>query len=104
MSGNKVNALDVKILDREFRVACPADEQAELLEAAAYLDKKMCDIRDAGKIVSVEKIAIMAALNIAHEFLGTRLGSGVDMGEYKRRMLAMQATIDEALADQEKLF
>lgn len=104
MSGNKVNALDVKILDREFRVACPDDEKAELLEAVEYLDKKMREIRDAGKIASVERIAIMAALNIAHEFLGTRLGSGVDMGDYKRRMQAMQATIDEALADQDKLF
>ncbi len=104
MSGNKVHALDVKILDREFRVACPEDEKAELLEAAAYLDKKMGEIRDAGKIASVERIAIMAALNIAHEFLSTRLGSGVDMGEYKRRMQTMQATIDAALADQDKLF
>lgn len=104
MSAKKTDALDVKILDREFRVACPEDEKAELLEAVAYLDKKMRDIRDTGKIASVERIAVMAALNIAHEFLTTRLGSGVDMSEYKRRMQAMQTTIDEALADQDKLF
>jgi cell division protein ZapA len=104
MSAKKVNALDVKILDREFRVACPDDEKAELLEAVAYLDKKMSEIRDAGKIASVERIAIMAALNITHEFLTTRLGGGVDMGDYKRRMQSMQTTIDEALADQDKLF
>lgn len=104
MSGKKVHALDVKILDREFRVACPEDEKAELLEAAVYLDKKMSEIRDTGKIASVEKIAIMAALNITHEFLTTRLGGGVDMGDYKRRMQSMQAAIDEALADQDKLF
>jgi cell division protein ZapA len=104
MSSKKVNALDVKILDREFRVACPDDEKAELLEAVAYLDKKMCEIRDAGKIVSIERIAVMAALNITHEFLTTKLGGGFDMGDYKRRMQAMQATVDEALADQDKLF
>lgn len=104
MSGKKVNALDVKILDREFRVACPDDEKAELLQAVEYLDKKMREIQDAGKIASVERIAIMAALNISHEFLTTRLGSGIDMGDYKRRMQTMQATIDEALADQNKLF
>ncbi|TAJ76715.1 MAG: cell division protein ZapA [Gallionellaceae bacterium] len=104
MSGNKSHALDVKILDREFRVSCPEDEKAELLDAAAYLDKKMSEIRDKGKIASVEKIAIMAALNITHEFLTTRLGGGVDMGDYKRRMQTMQAAIDEALADQDKLF
>jgi len=104
MSAENVNALDVTILDREFRVACPDDEKANLLQAVEYLDKKMCEIRDAGKIVSAERIAVMAALNITHEFLSTRLGGGVDMGEYKRRMQAMQATIDEALADQDKLF
>jgi cell division protein ZapA len=104
MSAKKSNALDVHILDREFRVACPDDEKAELLEAVAYLDKKMREIRDAGKVASTERIAIMAALNIAHELLTTKLGGSFDMGDYKRRMESMQATIDEALADQNKLF
>jgi cell division protein ZapA len=104
MSAKKSNALDVTILDREFRVACPDDEKAELLEAVGYLDKKMREIRDAGKIASTERIAIMAALNIAHELLTTKLGGGFDMGDYKRRMQSMQATVDEALADQNKLF
>ncbi len=104
MSVKKSNALDVLILDREFRVACPDDEKAELLEAVGYLDKKMREIRDAGKIASTERIAIMAALNIAHELLTTKLGGGFDMGDYKRRMQSMQTTIDEALADQNKLF
>jgi cell division protein ZapA len=104
MSAKISNALDVKILDREFRVACPDEEKAELLEAVGYLDKKMREIRDAGKIASTERIAIMAALNIAHELLNTKLGGSFDMGDYKRRMESMQATIDEALADQNKLF
>jgi cell division protein ZapA len=104
MSSKKANALDVKILDRDFRVACSDDEKPELLEAVAYLDKKMRSISDAGKVVSIEKIAVMAALNIAHEFLATKLGGGIDMGDYKRKMQSMQATIDEALADQNKLF
>jgi cell division protein ZapA len=104
MSAKKSNALDVQILDREFRVACPDDEKAELLESVAYLDKKMREIRDTGKIASTERIAIMAALNITHELLTTKLGGGFDMGDYKRRMQSMQATIEEALADQDKLF
>ena len=104
MSVKKSNALDVQILDREFRVACPDDEKVELLEAVGYLDKKMREIRDTGKIASTERIAIMAALNITHELLTTKLGGGFDMGEYKRRMQSMQTTIDEALADQNKLF
>jgi cell division protein ZapA len=101
---DKVNALDVTILDREFRIACPDDERAELIEAVAYLDKKMREIHDLGKVVTVERIAIMAALNIAHELLTTRLGSGFDMGDFKRRINSMQATIDATLAEQDELF
>ena len=104
MSSPKISSLDVTILDREFRVACPDDERTELLDAVAYLDKKMREIRDAGKIASVERIAIMAALNIAHELLTTRVGGGFDLAELKRRMQAMQATIDASLVDQDELF
>lgn len=104
MSDDKTSSLNVKILDREFRVACPADERAELEDAVAYLDRKMREIRDTGKIVSVERIAIMAALNIAHELLTTRVGGGFDVAEFKRRMQAMQATMDAAMVDQDELF
>ena len=104
MSDQKIQMLDVSILDREFRIACPEDERTQLLEAVAYLDKRMREIHDQGKIVTVERIAIMAALNMAHELLTTRVGGGFDMGELKRRMNAMQETIDKALEDQDKLF
>ncbi len=103
MSGN-VKTLDVTILDRDFRIACPEDERAELLDAVAYLDKKMREIRDLGKVATVERIAIMAALNLAHELLTTRLGAGFDMAEFKRRMGSMQATIAVTLAEQDELF
>lgn len=96
--------LDVSIMGREFRVACPEEEQQELLASVDYLDKKMREIRDAGKITSVERIAIMAALNIAHELLTMRLGGGFDMADFKRRMNSMQASIDTVLADQDELF
>ncbi|HEU0188294.1 MAG TPA: cell division protein ZapA [Gallionellaceae bacterium] len=101
---DKANTLDVSILDREFRVACPDEERAELLDAVDYLDRKMREIRDAGKITSVERIAIMAALNIAHELLTMRLGSGFDMADFKRRITSMQASIDAVLAEQDELF
>lgn len=104
MNGEKIQTLDVNILDREFRVACQEDERAELMEAVAYLDRKMREIREAGKIASVERIAIMAALNISHELLTTRLGNGFDMGEFKRRIGAMQANIEKTLAEQDELF
>ena len=104
MKSSSVKTLDVTILDREFRVACPEDERAELLDAVTYLDKKMREIRDVGKVATAERIAIMSALNIAHELLTTRLGSGFDMNEFKRRIDSMQATIDATLAEQDELF
>ena len=100
----KIKTLEVKILDRELRIACPDEEREELLDAVAYLDKRMREIRDTGKIVSVERIAMMAALNIAHELLTTRVGRGVDLADFKRRMGSMQAAIDQALAEQDSLF
>lgn len=101
---NNTQTLEIKLLDRELRVACPEEERSELLEAVAYLDKRMRDIRDAGKIASVERIALMAALNITHELLGMKVGRGIDLADFKRRMNSMEAAIDEALADQDSLF
>jgi cell division protein ZapA len=101
---NTTKTLEIKLLDRELRVACPEEERSELLEAVAFLDKRMREIRDAGKIASVERIALMAALNITHELLGMKVGRGIDLADFKRRMASMQAAIDEALAEQDSLF
>lgn len=97
-------AIDVTIMGREFRVACPDEERQGLLDAVAYLDRKMREIKDAGKVVGVDRIAIMAALNIAHELLTLRVGGGFDMGEFKRRINQIQETIDNAMAEQNELF
>ncbi|MGZ8256867.1 MAG: cell division protein ZapA [Gallionella sp.] len=99
-----IKTLDIKLLDREIRVACPEEERGELLDAVAYLDNKMREIRDAGKIASVERIALMAALNITHELLKTKLGRGLDLADFTRRINTMQAAIDTALAEQDTLF
>ena len=96
--------LQITIMGREFRVACPEDEQAGLLEAVDYLNKKMLEIRDAGKVIGLERIAIMAALNIAHEYLSTSVGGSFDMAEMKRRMNRMESVIDQAMSEQAKLF
>ena len=96
--------LQISIMGREFRVACPEDEQEGLLEAVEYLNKKMHEIRDNGKVVGLERIAIMAALNIAHELLSIKVGGGFDLAEVKRRMNHMETILDQALFDQSKLF
>ena len=100
----KGGGLDVNIMGREFRIACSEEEQQDLLKAIEYLNNKMQEIRDAGKVIGVERIAIMAALNIAHEFLSTRVEGGFDVGEFKRRIFQMQATIDQAINGQDELF
>lgn len=61
--------IKVQILGKEYPVSCPQDEQHELLLAARYLDDKTREIRDTGRIIGTERIAVMAALNIAHELL-----------------------------------
>jgi cell division protein ZapA len=96
--------INVTIMGREFRVACPDDEREELLQSVSYLDKKMREIRDSGKVIGSERVAIMAALNITHELLTTRIRGGFDMGEFKRRIDRMQESLDTAMPEQDKLF
>jgi cell division protein ZapA len=96
--------IEVTVLERTLRIACKEEERQDLLKAVRYLDAKMREIRDSGKVIGGERIAILAALNIAHELLSTKLGSGFDMGEFKRRMRGMAAAIDEAMSAQEDLF
>jgi cell division protein ZapA len=63
------NTLTVRILDKDYQVACPAEQEAELVVSAKYLDKQMRGIRNSGKVIGLERIAVMAALNISYELL-----------------------------------
>jgi cell division protein ZapA len=88
-------------------VGCPEGQERELLASVDYLNKKMKEVRDTGKVVGNERIAIMAALNIAHEHVSNqgKSPSGGDNAAIRRRISAMQETLDSALAaDQENLF
>ena len=96
--------LEINVMGREFRVACPENEEQGLLLAVDYLNQKMAEIRDHGKIVGLERIAIMAALNIAHELLSTKIGGGFDIADLKRRMHHMETLLDQVIHDQSELF
>lgn len=102
--------LTISLLGREFRVACPEGEEARLMAAVDHLNRKLKEVRDTGKVTGNERIAIMAALNIAHELVsnsgkGNTGGAPFDASAYKRRILAMQETVEAALsADQDNLF
>jgi cell division protein ZapA len=100
-------AIAISLMGREFRVGCPEGEEKQLMASVDYLNRKLKEVRDTGKVVGNERIAIMAALNIAHEYMSNS-GKGSAGGSdpaFKRRILAMQETLDTALAaDQDNLF
>jgi len=75
-----VEPVKVTILDKEYLIACPDDEKAELMQSAAYLNRRMKEVRDSGKVVGGDRIAVMVALNITHEMLQSR-DSGKDLLE-----------------------
>ncbi len=100
-------SLDVSIMGREFRVACPDDEKAGLMQAVSYLDRKMREIRDSGKIVGLERIAIMAAINITHELLNANpsgIAAETENAENVARLNRLNSLLDQALAQQDNLF
>ncbi|MEO7742689.1 MAG: cell division protein ZapA [Usitatibacter sp.] len=100
--------MSISLLGREFRVGCPEGEEKQLLASVDYLNRKLKEVRDTGKVSGNERIAIMAALNIAHELMsneGKGSAHSFDASAYRRRIVAMQETVDSALsADQENLF
>ncbi|MET4025566.1 cell division protein ZapA [Marinobacter sp. MBR-99] len=87
--------VEVRILDKEYLVACPQEEQEALLRAARHLDAKMREIRSSGKVFGTERIAVMAALNITHELLERDTMSHATSTLLK----AMDSRLDEALGE-----
>ncbi len=97
---SKNNTVTVTILDKEYQVACPEEQEADLVASAKYLDKQMRSIRETGKVIGLERIAVMAALNISYELLhatgdGERVGLPLAGGEQPLRDLNRK--VDEAL-------
>jgi cell division protein ZapA len=95
--------IDVKILDRDYRLAVPAEEKAQLIDAVRVVDEKMRAIRDAGRVAGVDRIAVMAALQLAHELLGAATDSATS-AEASRRIRRMTDELDAEIKRQESLF
>ena len=100
--------IDVTIMGQPYRLACKEGEQRTLEEAVAFLDGKMCALRDSGKVRGNDRIAVMAALSVAAEFLSVKAPQGPlsDMSilEVKQKIDAMHTVLDSALTPQENLF
>ena len=92
------NAVKIMILDKEYRVSCPDDEKEALEASVKHLSKKMSEIRDGGKVVGIDRIAVMAGLNLAHEAIksGTAINSTEDLTSTRLREL--NTRIEDALA------
>ncbi|MDR3212714.1 MAG: cell division protein ZapA [Azoarcus sp.] len=103
MKGQDAEALDISLLGKEYHVSCPAREQESLLESVAYLDQRLGETAKKTH-AGGETLAVMTALNIAHEFLQLLHGRGFDLPSLKRRIGHMQTRIESMLAQQEKLF
>lgn len=93
----KADPMRIQILGKEYLVACPDDEREALFASAEYLSEKMKEIRDNGKVVGADRIAVMAALNMAHELLGHRTSKDDYQFDVSKRIRALQDKIDVAL-------
>lgn len=88
----------VEILDKPYQVACPPEQEQALLAAARHLDQQMRDIRAAGKVIGLERVAIMTALNLSYEVLSLRDGKPASVAnEQESRIKTLNSQLDEAL-------
>jgi cell division protein ZapA len=99
--------ISVRILDRDYRLAVPSEGKEQLIEAARAVDERMCALRDSGRVVGTDRIAVMAALQLANELVGLRASGGGDAvasPEAVRRIRRLTQVIDDELRRQESLF
>ena len=95
--------VSVRIMEKEYVVACPYEERSALLDAAEFLNARMREIRDTGKVVGLDRIAVMAALNLAHEYLkGKDRESKLDNG-VGQRVRALRERVEGALGKSQQL-
>ena len=91
----EVVPVTIRILDKEYQIACTDDERHSLLDSASYLDQKMKEIKSSGKIVGSDRIAVMAALNITHDLLLCNANSSGSSNTGKIKSL--QKKVEQAL-------
>jgi len=97
MTDKSADGITIHILDKEYMISCCEEERHDLQRSADYLDTKMREIRDSGKIIGTDRIAVMAALNISHELLtqdGSTASTDASVGT---RIGSLQEKIDDAL-------
>lgn len=96
-SSSSSNKVSVSILGKEYQIACPPDQEQGLLQAASNLDKQMRSIRDSGKVIGLERIAIMTALNLSHELLLIQSENSSAVQSSEEQFNRMSSKLDHAL-------
>jgi len=95
--------VSVRILDKEYQVACPASERTDLLDSAEVLNAKMLEIRDSGRIVGLDRIAVMAALNMANDLLHAQARDKLLEGDLSTRLKTISDRVDSVLGGSQQL-
>ena len=103
MSEDKLSRVSVRLLDREYQVACPMDERADLLDSAEYLDVKMREVRDSGKVVGLDRVAVISALNIANELIKLKRNGGTLDPDLGARLKGLRERVELALEKGQQL-
>ena len=100
---DKNTTVSVKILEKEYQVACPDDEVDALTASARYLDGHMSEIRDTGKVFGLDRTAVMAVLNIANELLGDKGRADTVSEQFDSQVHSLSERIGRVLAEQKQL-
>lgn len=95
--------VSVRILDKEYQVSCPVSERTDLLDSAEMLNAKMREIRDSGRIVGLDRIAVMAALNMANDLLHAQAKDRLLEGDLSARLKVISDRVDSALSESKQL-
>ena len=99
----QIAQVSVRILDKEYQVACPADERTDLLDSAEILNNKMREIRDSGRIVGLDRIAVMAALNMANDLIHAQARDQQLEGDISERLKSISDRVDSVLSGAQQL-
>ncbi|MES2817456.1 MAG: cell division protein ZapA [Pseudomonadota bacterium] len=95
---SQASTVTVHILDKDYCIACPSDERANLESAARYLDGKMREIRTSGKVIGADRVAVMAALNITHDLLHKQQHLDREASTTRDQVRDLLDRVDNALA------
>ena len=99
----QIAQVSVRILDKEYQVACPASERTDLLDSAEILNSKMREIRDSGRIVGLDRIAVMAALNMANDLIHAQARDQQLEGDISERLKSISDRVDSVLSGAQQL-